>query len=227
MCFALSWAARSARCRASDVGEDVGEEPEPRDQLVGPAALLEHRTDREAADHRAALDEGDHGARPRAEPCEALAVDQGLVGRSAGLREADDMTLSELGEDPGRPRSPGEPCGGAGTPSRIHECVSRASPDRSSSAQMVARSTPEVLDDAPEPDLDLPVYLPDGAGRQHCREVGEERLESQPLGEAPLGAAALSPLHQQDADEPALDEERADRRDDVPSVELPQGRLMK
>ena len=84
------------------VGEDVGEETEPRNQLVGPAALLENRTDRQAADHRAALDEGDHGGRPRAEPCEALAVDQGLVGQVSGLREADDMTLTELGEDPWR-----------------------------------------------------------------------------------------------------------------------------
>ena len=86
---------------------------------------------------------------------------------------------------------------------------------------------PEVLDDAPEPGLDLPVYLRGGAGRQHCREVREEGLEPQTLGEAPLGATALGTLHQQDADEPALDEEQADRRDDVPPVELPQGRLMK
>ena len=85
----------------------------------------------------------------------------------------------------------------------------------------------QVLDDVPEPGLDLPVYLPDGAGRQHRREVREEGLEPQPLGEAPLGAATLSPLHEQDTDEPTLDDEQADRPDDVPPVDLPQGRLMK
>ena len=37
--------------------------------------------------------------------------------------------------------------------------------------------------------------FPTRAGRQSGRQVRQEDLEAQPLGEAPLGAAALSPLH--------------------------------
>ena len=67
------------------VGEDVGEQTEPRNHLVRPAALRKNRTDRQAADHRAAVDEGDRSGRPRAEPCEAP------HGRS-GPRRADSRT---------------------------------------------------------------------------------------------------------------------------------------
>jgi hypothetical protein len=40
-----------------------------------------------------------------------------------------------------------------------------------------------------------------------------------------LGAAAPGTLHQQDSDEPTLDDEQADRSDNVAPVELPQGWL--
>src|SRR4030095_4594164 len=202
------------------------EEPEPRDQLVRPAALLENRTDREPAHDRAALREGDHGARTRAEPREALAVHQSFVERASGLREADDMTLSDLGEDPWRL---------ALLDNRWGSRNAFADPRMRESRLAGTISHPpdggplphHVLDDAPEPGLDVPVYLRGGAGRQHCREIRKEGLEPQALGEAPLGAATRDPLHQQHPDQPALDDQQADRPDDVPPVELPQGRLMK
>ena len=75
------------------------------------------------------------------------------------------------------------------------------------------------------PRLDLPVDLP--AGQDDSLVERSDRRVSNRRRSARLRWARRrwAPLHQQDADEPALDEERADRRDDVPSVELPQGRL--
>src|SRR4029453_18758310 len=208
------------------VGEDIGEETEPRDQLVGPAPLLENRTAGQPADHRAALDEGDHSGRPHAEPCEALAVDRGFVGRICGLGDTDHLPLTELGEDPWHlalPDSPRERRNAATDP-RMRE------PDRIGTILQRPDGGPvraQVLDDALEPRLDLAVYLRGGTGQEHGGEVRKEGLKPQTFGEALLGAAALGTLHQQDSDEPALDEEQTDGRDDVPSVELPEGRLMK
>jgi hypothetical protein len=86
---------------------------------------------------------------------------------------------------------------------------------------------PQVLDDALEPRLDLAVYLRGGTGQEHGGEVRKEGLEPQTFGEALLGAAALGTLHQQDSDEAALDDKQTDGPDDVPSVEFPEGWLMK
>src|SRR4029453_15710432 len=208
------------------VGEDVGEETEPRDQLVGPAALLENRTDGQNTDHRAVLHEGDHGGRPHAEPCEALAVDRGFVGRICGLRDTDDMPLTELGEDPWR----------LALTDRPRERRNALTDPRMREPGLIGTILqrpdggpvhPQVLDDALEPRLDLAVYLHGGTGQEQGGEVRKEGLKPQTFGEALLGAAALGTLHQQDSDEPALDEEQTDGRDDVPSVELPEGRLMK
>src|SRR5262249_31619751 len=77
----------------------------------------------------------------------------------------------------------------------------------------------------PERPLDWRVRARARWGGEQSGQLGEERLEMKPLGEALLGPAALGALDQQAPDQRALDQERSGDTDDVPAVAPPEGRL--
>ena len=84
-------------------GEHVGQQPQPRDQLVGPVTLRAEGADREGARDRAAHHEGHQDGRAGAEALRVSPIDRRLVGKIPEAREPDDVPLAQPGHDPRRP----------------------------------------------------------------------------------------------------------------------------
>src|SRR5262245_59299632 len=85
----------------------------------------------------------------------------------------------------------------------------------------------EILHEAPQTILDLPIDLRGRTRGELLREIAQERLELQALGQASLSSSALRTLDEQRHDERALEEQQHDRGEDVFPVPFPHGRLMK
>src|SRR5580765_6095407 len=84
----------------------------------------------------------------------------------------------------------------------------------------------EILHDATQAILDPLVDFVVRTRGQVRREIREQGLELQTLGEAALSAPTLGTVHEQRHDEPGLDEQQPDASDDVAAVALPDGRLV-
>ena len=227
MCSALSCAARSARCRASALAKTSARSRSRAISSSGQRRSSRTRADREAARHRAALDE--RGPR-RSTVCRiASRVCRSIVaspGRSPGAGAGRHAPGGAGTKIHGASLSRIDLLAGGGTPSRVHECVSRTSSDdrraprwwpgprpRSSTMRRspvsICRSTSSAgQDDSPA-------------------ERSERRVSNRRRSARLCWARRRWPtLDQQGADEPALDEHDTDRPDDVPSIALPQGRLL-
>ena len=129
-------------------------------------------------------------------------------GRSPRRRESDDVPLAELGHDPRRRVAPDHLAEGRHALSGPGVCgpdlVGRGG-ERSHGGPVGA----QILDQAPETGLDLPVHLRYGAGGEHGGQVGEERLEAQALGDGALDAPAQSTVHEECRDQRALQQSSA------------------
>ncbi len=206
-------------------GEHGRQQPEPRDQLVGPVVLRAEGAHHEGARDRAAHDERHQDGRACAEAFEGLPIDRRLVGEVPEARESDDVPLAELGHDPRRRVAPDHPAEGrhalSGPGVRGPDLVGRGG-ERSHGGPV----GPQILDQAPETGLDLSVHLRHGAGGEHGGQVGEERLEAQALGDAALDAPAQSTVHEECRDQRALQQEQRGGSHDQPPVALPHGRLL-
>src|SRR5262249_3601508 len=79
----------------------------------------------------------------------------------------------------------------------------------------------EILDDPSQTTLDLPIDRAIGARRERAREVRQESLEFEALGEAPLRSSTLRPLDEQRRNESGLQEQQGDANGDVGMVAFP------
>ena len=204
------------------MGEDIGQKPEAPRQEIRPPAPLAGGADHETSEHGpAAAAERDHGDRPGAEVPERLAVDDGLIGQIGQPRQMDHVTLPEPRGEPGALDRPDHRRAGR------HAIASPRLREPGLVAPLIQRPHRGPVDTEALPDqLES---LPDGflglsgsARREPGREVGEERLEPQALGQALLGPAALGPMHEQSPDEPALEQQRGEAAQHDAPVLLPQ-----
>ena len=217
----LSCAATTARCRSSAWAKTSARSRRRAVRRSDHSRPSRDGADHETSEHGPAAAERDHGHRSGAEVPERLAVDDRLIGQIGQPRQMDHVTLAKPRGEPGALDRPDH------RRAARHAIASPRLREPGLVAPLVQRPErgpvdTEALPDQLESSLDGFLGLGGSARREPGREVGQERLESQALGEALLGPAALGPLDQQPPDEPALEEQRAEGAQHDDSVPLPQ-----
>jgi len=200
-------------------GEHLGQEAEPRDQLVGPVPLGAERAEGERAGDGALDGQRDGDERLSAAGGQVLTVGPGRARELVEPGQADDVAVQQARGDPGVSSAR------EGSQERI-DAVS--GPRMGGPDDVVVRLPQlgehraievELVHDTLERPLDVLGDVPRRDERR--REIRHEGLEAESLGELTLGATALGPVDEQTNDETGLHDERNGSTDDVPRLQVP------
>ena len=184
-------------------GEDIGEQGEPRDQIADPVTFESYRGHREKSVDRVADLERNDRQRPGAHAAQRSQIDDRLGGQILWPRQRDGLTLASSRDDP-RQQAAVQDVG------KRRDALSGPGvrdPHLVAVLRQLADSSPihvQILDDASQSILDVPVDLSARPGREHCRELGEQEFGERHrlvAGGVEGGATALG---EQRGDEHAL-----------------------